>query len=292
MTDEYIFKNFKYSADNLDTDLACERRRADVTLPGVEYRTESGSIGSWERISIRSEEGAQSIGRPIGTYDTLTLPKMDTLDDEDIRDATEEVARELCRLCDKGRISPYRILVVGLGNRHLTPDAVGPECAEMVRATMHIRELDESLFESMECSEIAVLKPGVTAESGIDTLDIVKGVCDRISPDVIFAVDALAAKSPTRLGTTVQIASTGLFPGSGLGNRRGAITEGTLGVPVISIGVPTVINSRMFVMENGEARAAKQNEGMFLSPKDINEVVTNAAKIISGGINQAFGFGF
>ena len=272
-----------------ESDLAAERRRADLNIVGVEFRRDKGDIGSWERLRIRSEEGARSIGRPIGIYDTLTLPYLCEMDCDEIDDACNEIAKELCRICDVRGICPERILVVGLGNRDMTPDSVGCRCADMTRATRHIKAEDARLFYSLECSEISVIKPGTRSESGIDAATVVKGVCDSLHPDVVIAIDALAAGSPARLGNTIQVCDTGIHPGSGLGNRRGALNEELLGAPVIAIGVPTVINSRLFVVENGEARAPSRGEGLFLSPQTVSETVTSAARIIAGGINQAFG---
>lgn len=275
------------------TDLACERRRADTSLAGVDYKRESSLGGEWERIKITSAEGAESIGRPMGIYDTLITDRMDLMDLESIDDAADEVARELCYLCDAGDILPAKVLVVGLGNPELTPDSIGPEAARGVRATMHIRDFDEDFFEELECSEIAVVSPGVAASSGMDAEVAVRGICNIMKPDVVFAIDALASRSPSRLGTTVQISNTGIFPGSGIGNGRRAISRETVGVPVISIGIPTIIDSRMFWYDAAGGATAQSSslarEAMFVSPKEINEIVKAGAKIISGGINQAFG---
>ena len=284
--EKYVIKN-DFHREN--SDLALERRRADTDIEGVEYRKERAGIGFWEHLKISSEEGASSVGRPIGLYDTLTLPRLCDLDCDEVEDAKNEVAKGLCRICDASGIFPERLLVVGLGNPRLTPDAVGTLSAERVAATMQVRREDEHLFYSLECSEIAVISPGVAAKSGLEAAETVRYICDRINPDAVFAIDALAAGAPSRLGTTVQICNTGIHPGSGVGNCRKEISRATLGVPVISIGVPTVINSRLFVVENGEARAAERSEGMFLCPRYIGEIVENAAKIIGGGINQAFG---
>ncbi len=284
--EKYVVKN-EFRREN--SDLALERRRADTDIAGVDYRRERADIGTWERIRISSEEGARSIGRPMGIYDTLTLPRMCELDQDEVEDAKNEVAKELCRICDASEIIPERILVVGLGNPQLTPDAIGSLSAERVAPTMHIKSEDEGLFYSLECSEIAVITPGVTAKSGLEAAQTVGLICDRLRPDVVFVIDALAASAPTRLGTTVQICNTGIHPGSGIGNARLEISQKTLGAPVVAIGVPTVINSQHFIVENGEARAAKKTEGMFLCPRFIDGIVDNAAKIIGGGINQAFG---
>lgn len=278
-------KTFFYTMrhDLYESDLACERRRADTSVGGISYNCERCPSGSWERVCVSTAEGAASIGRPVGNYDTLNTGRLDLLDIDGADDAKNEVATELCRLFDKNRISPERILVIGLGNRSLTPDAVGPMSAELVEPTMHISQCDKKMFDSLECSEIAVICPGVFARNGIDSSDIAAGVCERIKPNAVIAVDALASKSPDRLGTTLQICDTGIFPGTGLGYGRRAINRDTLGVPVIAIGVPTVINSSAF---------GDSSIGMFVSPKDINAIVESASKIIAGGINQAFGLDF
>lgn len=267
------------------TDLACERRRADTTLRGVEYKKESGIVGSWERIRITSKEGEESIGRPRGFYNTLRLDRMDTLETEAIEDASDEISRELCFMCDVNDILPERVLVVGLGNSELTPDSIGPKAAARVRATMHIKDFDPKYFEALECSEIAVIAPGVARVSGIDSAVLLRGVCDAIKPNLVICIDALASGAVERLGTTVQISDTGIFPGSGIGNHRRQISKETVGVPVISIGIPTVIDSRMF---SGQS-APSITEPMFVSPKEINEIVDVGASIVGEGINQAFG---
>ena len=209
---------------------------------------------------------------------------MDDLSEDECEDASDEIARKLCEICDVDRIVPVRILVVGLGNRDLTPDSIGPRAADRVVATMQIMNYDTERFDSLECSEIAVMTPGVSAKSGLDALDWVVGISERLHPDVIFAIDALASRSPDRLGRTVQISDTGIFPGSGVGNTRAEISKRKLGIPVIAIGVPTVMDSRHFSSDG-----IITGEPMFVSPREIDGIVDSAAKIISGGINQAFG---
>lgn len=272
--------------DNFCTDLACERRGVDPDVEGVEYKREVSVGGNWERIKITSEPGADLIGRPIGIYNTLEVARMDLLDEEAINDAIGEMANELCYIFDISDIFPGRILVAGLGNSALTPDSIGSESAKRVKPTMHIKEFDKAFFSALSCTEIAVCTPGVYATSGMDAQTFIKGLCSEIRPDAVIAIDALASRSVKRLGTTVQICNTGVTPGSGLGNARNAINKTTVGVPVIAIGVPTVIDSRLFVTE--EASASAMN-AMMVSPKEINEITDAAAKIISGGINKAFG---
>jgi spore protease len=268
------------------TDLAIERRRADTDMKGVEYRSSECAGGIWECVRVFSDEGARSIGRPKGHYDTLNTGRMDLLGEEEIEDAQEAIAKKLCEIFDGCKITPDRILIVGLGNRSLTPDSVGPKAAGVVKPTLHIKEFDEEMFTALGCSEIAVLCPGVCAESGMESSEIIKGVCNRLLPDAVIAVDAIATHSSERLGTTVQISDTGLFPGSGVGNLRAAVSEDTVGVPVISIGIPTVIDSRVFDTSRSNVHIG---EPMLVAPKEIDEITSIGARIVGGAINQAFG---
>ncbi len=284
--------NYNYGvnvSDGLYTDLALERRRADLTERGVEYNKELCPPGTWERVRITSEEGAKGIGRPRGIYDTLTLPRLDTADDDVLYDAQEEIAKRLCTICDDISVLPGRILVVGLGNGKVTADSVGVKSATRVKPTMHIREYDEDFFDELECSEISVLCPGVPALTGMDTATTVRAICEGIAPDVILAIDAITTRSRTRLGNTIQISDTGVFPG-GMGNLKTPITRSAIGVPVIGIGVPTVIDSRLF---RNESRISEYDfEPLFISPREIDEITDNAALIIGGAINQAFGLAY
>ena len=275
----------------IESDLACERRRADVSLPGVEFTCEKAGAFSWERIKISSDEGAQCIGRPIGNYNTLTIEKLTELDEEDIEDASNEIAKELCIMVDRLGIKPDRLLIACLGNRELTPDSIGPRTAEKINATMHVRNYDRTLFYDLEYSEIAVCSPGVMAKTGMEATDIISAVCDRIEPDAVIAVDSLASRSPSRLGNTVQISDTGIIPGSGIGNCRHPLNIKTLGTPVIAIGVPTVINTKLLPGEHDSKSNGTSNfkNEMFVSPREIDTIAEISSKIIAGGINQAFG---
>ena len=273
---------FNEGADALG-DLACERYKADTALRGVDYKREVTPSGVWEKIKISSVEGAKSIGRPMGTYDTLELERMDLIDSESIEEARLEIAKNLTSLLGDMNIIPKRLLIAGLGNASLTPDAVGSLAASKIKPTLHIKMSDERFFTTLECSEIAVIAPGVRATSGLDSVVIIRGICDVIKPNAVIAIDSIAAGSTERLGTTIQISNTGIVPGSGLGNTHHAINEESVGAPVIAIGVPTVIDSRLFCRCEGEEENGilRTGESMFVSPKEINEIVTVAAKIIS-----------
>ena len=280
-------QNYFNSEALFDSDLAMERRKASTYVEGVEYKRDVCLGGVWERLKITSEAGEKNVGRPIGLYDTLTIPRMDTIMPDDIEDAKDEIARELCRMCDLSDISPERILVIGLGNRDLTPDAIGTASAAEVDATMHLKREDPEMFEELGCSEICVVCPDVPSNSGIDSAEIVKSVVEAVNPTVIFAIDSLASRSEERLGNTVQVSNTGIIPGTGVGHRGMRIDEAMLGVPVISIGIPTVISTA--AIKDTAHASQNKNNSYFVSPKGINKIVKNGAKIIGGGINQAFG---
>jgi len=285
---EYYYQEDKNDAF-YRVDLAVERRRADISANGVKYRICESDGGTWECLEITDEEGAKDIGRPVGIYDTLNTGRMDLLSELEILDAEEEIARKLCELFDKMEICPERLLVVGLGNARLTPDAIGPRAAEWVKPTMHVREFDEETFNALECSEIAVICPGVSAYSGLEAAEVVKGLARRILPDAIIAIDSYAAREPKRLGSVIQISNTGIFPGSGIGARHAPLSESTLSSPVIAIGVPTVIDSRLFLAADRGGRLQSDTEPMLVSPREIDEIADVGARIIGEGINQAFG---
>lgn len=273
--------------DNLYTDLACERGRGRLPQMGVDYKRESNINGIWERISITSDEGARAMGRPMGLYDSLHTRRLDKMDFEEIMGVTEELAGELCEMVEKSGGVGTNILVVGLGNQYLTPDATGPESADRVRPTRHIAEVDDSLFSTLGCARISVLKPGVVAKSGIESATAIEGIAREIRPDLIIAIDSLVARGRERLGSTLQISNTGICPGSGLGKAKREISRNTLGATVISIGVPTVISTEA-LLPGGEGRG-KRGEDMLVSPKEVGDIVKNAAEIIGGAINLAFG---
>ena len=276
------------------TDLAAERRRADLNESGIEYQKEQQGEFVWERIRVTSPAGERSIGRPMGVYNTLNTERSDLLDGDALKDAGKEISKELRRLADISASESKRILVVGLGNRNLTSDSLGCLTCDRVKPTRHIKEYDERLFSDLDCSEISVITPGVMAKTGLDSVDIVASVCDRLSPDLIIAVDAIATSSYERLGSTVQITDTGICPGSGLFNHDRALNKDTLGAPVISIGVPTVIDARVIYLRGlGENEIPNPSSipspSMFVSPKEIDEIVNCSSQIIANAINLAFG---
>ena len=271
------------------TDLVIERNRADISENDIEYRKYDSDGGTWECVHVHSDSGAKSIGKPQGSYYTLSTGRMDLLSNSEKYDVQEELARRLCEMCEQDGIIPARILVVGLGNARLTPDTVGVKSAYTVHPTLHVSKHDNAIFEELECSEIAVCVPGVCADTGLDSSDVVKSIARRVSPDLIICIDSIATNSPVRLGSTIQLSNTGIIPGGGVGNKINAINYDTTGVPVFAIGVPTVINSQV-LCNTGTNQASKfGNWSMLVAPREIDEICECSAVIIGGAINQAFG---
>ena len=182
------------------------------------------------------------------------------------------------------------ILVVGLGNREVTPDALGPEAVGNLLITRHvIREYGRAAFKAEQVHRVSGLVPGVMAQTGMETLEIVRGVAQETKPDVIVVIDALAARSTRRLNRTIQLSDAGIQPGSGVGNHRNSLSRETLGVPVVAIGVPTVVDAATIVYDatGDREKIAPNLHGMFVTPKDIDETVKSLSFTISEALNLA-----
>lgn len=276
---------------NFRTDLAVERReyREKERLDGVlsDYKTVKGV--KITTIEIINEQGVRLLGKPKGRYITLETDKL-YKNSQMFSSACEVLCHELRKLLpERGTV-----LVAGLGNEDITPDALGPKSLGLLLATRHISaELSESLGLG-KLRSVAGIVPGVLGKTGIETAEIISGVVKRISPCCVIAIDALAARNTQRLGTTVQISSAGVEPGSGVGNRRKGITAENLGVPVIAVGVPTVVDAMTMAADVMEKAGVAMPEGdfsdhgnMVVTPKEIDSLIDNAAHLIAMGINTA-----
>ena len=253
--------------------------KADGEGRGIDFvkTRERGFL--WERITIGSHSFKQGCEHPLGRYDTLTVRRTDLLSTDEIFDVAEEIARELCFLFERRGVIPRRILTVGLGNEDLTPDSLGAKCTARINATLQLTKEERN-----DASEIAVFTPGVSSKSGLESVEAVSAICAKIKPDAVIAIDALTARSPSRLGTAIQFSDAGIHPGSGVGKSGLALDSSTLGIPVFSVGVPTVISASAFCKgECGELSS------MLVAPKEIDVITERAAEAISLGINQAFG---
>lgn len=317
----------KYS---VRTDLALEEKERfesdNVEVQGVvleeEYDEEREIRIS--RVRIETEKGARVMGKPVGTYLTVEAPNMALPDEGYHREISEELSGYIKELVERLGLlgkEDLSVLIVGLGNRQVTPDALGPYVVDNLCVTRHIvREYGKYAMGMEHANLVSAIVPGVMGQTGMETVEIVKGVVDETNPDLVIAIDALAARNSRRLNRTVQIADTGIHPGSGVGNHRNGLTKESLGVPVIAIGVPTVVDAATIVndtMENlinaletsevlkgvGDVlrtyNAAEKYElvkelisphlnGMFVTPKDIDEMVKQISYTVSESLNMLF----
>lgn len=287
------------------TDLACERLAADVTLEGVEHTEEERRGCRISRLSVRSREGAEAIGKPEGSYVTMSFPPLYELHEGELAPLAETLSELILEFCDKLPKKPRSVLAVGLGNRAMTADAVGPESIRAMTATRHLRIEDPDLFDKYAEAELSLLAPGVMGETGIEAVELVAGAVRAAAPELVIAVDALAARSVTRLATTVQLSDTGIRPGSGVGNSRRAIDRETLGVPVLAIGIPTVVSSHTLVYDafrqaglaDGEIpgrlrEVLSEGVSFFVSPRESDTVTERAAQLVANAVNASFSAGF
>ena len=252
---------------------------------------------------ITTENGAKTMGKPQGTYITIEAPDLSVPDEDYHREISEEVAHHLKELIDFSQ--QQSVLVVGLGNQDITADSLGPRTVENIHMTRHvIREYGLKSCSHMKMHQISGIVPGVMAQTGMETLEIVQGVVAETKPDVVIAIDALAARSTARLNRTIQITDTGISPGSGVGNHREGLNEENLSVRVIGIGVPTVVDAATIVHDSmanllDALEEEEQKEfleemispklyTMFVTPKDVDETVKYLSFTISEGLNLAF----
>lgn len=272
---------------NFRTDLALEKHEIlKENIPDGVRSSEYEKDGVlFTKICITDESGSRALGKPVGTYITAEIPSLITSSayDEDIIASLGEELGNL--LPDNGTV-----LVVGLGNTDITPDAIGPRSVETVLATRHIgEELSESIGLG-NLRSVAVFVPGVLGKTGVETAESVRGLVDTVNPSAVIVIDALAARKLRRLGNTVQMSDAGIVPGSGVGNARAAINRESLGVPVISVGIPTVADAQTLVRDltdDEKEISREENKNMIITPREIDLVVERASKIIGLSVNKA-----
>ena len=309
------------------TDLAMEQKERfesdHVEVSGVVLEEEYDEEKEIKITTVRieTENGAKTMGKPVGTYLTLEAPNMAASDEGYHREISETLAGFLEKYMKDGKGKEYSVLVVGLGNREVTPDALGPYVVDQLNITRHIvQEYGRYAVEKDGSRIVSAIVPGVMAQTGMETAEIVQGIVRETHPDMIIVIDALAARSTRRLNRTIQISDAGIHPGAGVGNHRSEITKDTMGVPVLAIGVPTVVDAATIVndtMENFIAaletsetlkgvgvvlqgyNSAEKYElvkeliaphlnGMFVTPKDIDDTVRRISYTISEALNILF----
>lgn len=244
-------------------------------------------------VVIESKNASKRLGKPNGTYITLEAPAMHEDDEEYHREISKELADCICKLLPQTE-KELAVLVVGLGNRAVTADSLGPLVIDNLHVTRHVLlEYGSAAYEN-STNMISGIVPGVMAKTGMESMEIVRGVADSTEPDVIIVVDALAARSTKRLNRTIQITNTGIHPGSGVGNHRSTLNEETLGKPVIAIGIPTVVDAATIVndavgRQYDDIPLSNMTElaNMYVTGKDIDEIIKRLSFTVSEGINMA-----
>lgn len=310
---------------NIRTDLALETKEKfdadNVEIRGVSLTEEYDHVHEVKTtiVKVETEKGAKIMGRPVGTYITIEAPGLTEPDEEHHSEISRILAEQIKPLLPENK--ELKVLVVGLGNRQVTPDAIGPNVVDNLFVTRHLlKEYGNYAMGVENASIVSAIVPGVMGQTGIETAEIVKGVVEQTKPHCIVVIDALASRSTKRLNRTIQIADTGIQPGSGVGNHRKGINMQTLGIPVIGVGVPTVVDAATIVndtmetlleaLESSEAlkgvgdiystynEAQKYDlireliapnlNGMFVTPKNVDETVKRISYTISESLNQLF----
>lgn len=308
---------------NFRTDLASERReiykkanKLENEIDGIESTKEEINENiKVERVKITNENGQKAIGKPIGNYITIDIKKLKIAQEEEIEKSSEVLAEELKKVLDLHVDKQGEILVVGLGNIYVTPDSLGPKVINEIDVTRHIiKYLPQYVEEGTRV--VSAISPGVLGTTGIETVEILKGIVDNVHPKLVIVIDALASRSIERISSTVQLSDTGIVPGGGVGNTRSEISEGTLGVPVVAIGIPTVVETAVLVNDcldmfieklqdeaksNGYLNQLKEEDNyeeirevllpkdynLIVTPKEIDDLIENMKDIVARGINLA-----
>lgn len=275
---------------DLRTDLAMEAREiagADTqTLPGVHFSGYEQNGMHIDVMEVESQEGADILCKPIGRYVTAEIGRFLRRNDDAFQDTAEGISHIIRDML--GLRPDATVLIACLGNPAITPDAIGPKCARNVMVTRHLKEQMPETFEAFR--GVSVVCPGVLGTTGIESAALVAAAVETVKPGAVIAVDALASRSMNRLCRTIQICDTGISPGSGVGNHRYALNRESLGVPVIALGVPTVVDAATLAYDltGGNASGdAEADTEMIVTPRDIDSFVSDAAKLLGYAVNFA-----
>ena len=307
--------NFRTDLADERTDIFKKNNNISDNVDGIETIVrEEGNIKITE-VKVTNENGANSIGKPIGDYITIDIKELKLATDEELESYGNVLSGELKKLIDKHVGKQDEILVVGLGNIYVTPDSLGPKVINEVDVTRHIlKYMPEVLEEGTRA--VSAISPGVLGTTGMETLEIVNGIVDNVKPKLIIVIDALASRSMDRISSSIQLADTGIVPGAGVGNTRKELSQNTLNIPVIALGIPTVVESAVLVNDCLDLfitklqQEAKSNDylnqlkekdnyeeikealipndyNMIVTPKEIDELIENMKDVVARGINFA-----
>ena len=316
MSDKYI--NFK--TDMADERVDTYKRVNNLTeIDGVKVESKNDEVVTTTTVDVLNENGATALSKEIGKYITMEIKDIKYLEEKDKNKIINTLSNEIKNLI--GEDKTKSILVVGLGNIYVTPDSLGPKVVQTVDITRHLINFAKDLVEP-DTRSVSALSPGVLGTTGIETSEIITSVCNEVKPDIVIAIDSLASSSINRLGTTIQLSNTGITPGAGVRNKREGINQNTLNVPVIAIGVPTVVDMATITseaidkmvevtkqkIENGDNSVNKEQiervinifnddnkynmianvldtDNFIVTPKEIDDVIQIVSDLISSGIN-------
>ena len=307
---------------NFRTDLAMERtsmyKKANKleNIDGIETQDEEIDKNiKVNRVNITNKNGEEAIGKKMGVYVTIDFKNLKIADDDEIQKGSEVLSRELKKIIDAHIKNKDDIMVVGLGNIYVTPDSLGPKVINEIDVTRHIiKYLPQYVDENTR--PVTAISPGVLGTTGIETYEILKGIVDNVKPKLLIVIDALSSRSIERISSTIQISDTGIVPGAGVGNTRQEISEETLGIPVIAMGIPTVVESAVLVNDcldlliqklQNEAKSNvflnqlkeednyekikdvlnPQDYNMIVTPKEIDDLIENMKDVVARGINMS-----
>lgn len=307
---------------NIHTDLAIESKelyseKNNVEVEGVSVDVVEMENYSITRVEVLNQIGMERLNKPIGKYITLDVHALNKADEDLKDDVSKALAKEILNF--KLNRPDSKILIIGLGNWNISPDALGPKVVDKVLVTrQYFVNYDKTSDETM--ANVAAMSPGVMGMTGIESMDIIKGIVDKIKPDLLIAVDALASRKMDRISKTIQISDTGISPGSGVGNKKMSLNKESLGIPVLSIGIPTVVNAATIVNDSLDlilstlketAEKGQEFYGLLddlsqedkyslieevlnpymantiVTPKDIDVVIDDLSIIIANGLNIA-----
>lgn len=308
---------------NFNTDLVDERREIykkannlENEIPGIEAEEQEIDKNiKVSRVIVKDEQGAQAIGKPIGSYITVDIKKLKLAEERDIQASAQIVMEELKKLINKHVQQADDILVVGLGNAYVTPDSLGPKVIKDIDVTRHFLKYTPEYIDP-NTRPVTAIAPGVLGTTGIETLEIIKGIVDNVKPRLVIVIDSLASKSLERISSTIQIADTGIVPGAGVGNARNELSQNTLGIPVIAIGVPMVVEAATIAADSIDLFIEKMQEesksndylnslkqenkyqmirealipkdyNLIVTPKEIDDLIENMSSVVARGINFA-----
>lgn len=287
---------------HIRTDLALEAHeiaKGAGALSGVESTEETTGDIRLTRVKVLDKQGEEALGKPVGTYVTVEVPNLDDTEGETFVAAVEAVGKELASMLNGVQ---GEVLVAGLGNAQMTPDAIGPRSVRSVLVTRHVAG-ELSHIQGMEGTRaVSAIAPGVLGQTGVEAGEILRALVMKLQPAAVIVVDALASRRAARLGNTIQLSDTGIIPGSGVGNARVAINREALGVPVIAVGVPTVVDAATLAVDLIEDAGFHADEParekirrsvspdkapMFVTPRFIDLIVEHAARLTGFAINRA-----